>query len=239
MKELVIDIETAPQTAHVWGLWQQNVGLPQLLQSGYVLCFAAKYTSEDRVRFHKGPGMVAAAHKLLSDADVVIGYNQARFDIPHLQGEFVKAGMVPPAPFAQIDLCAVVKKNFRFPSNKLEYIATALLGEGKQATGGHSTWIGAMAGDRQAWARMRSYNEQDVLLTERLYHHLKPWIKMPNPVLYGDADPSAPTCAGCGSHNIKKSGLAYTQLSSYQRYKCNECGRYGRGKNRVRGVDIR
>ena len=46
MKTLTLDIETAPQVAHVWGLWQQNVGLPQLLESGYVMCFAAKW--EDR-----------------------------------------------------------------------------------------------------------------------------------------------------------------------------------------------
>ncbi len=239
MKVLTLDIETAPNLAHTWGLWQQNVGLPQLLVPGEVLCFAAKWEHDKRVMFFRGDGMVDAAHVLLDEADVVVHYNGTRFDIPWLQSEFVKANMAPTAPFHQIDLLSTVKRNFRFPSNKLEFVATQLLGDHKAPTGGHKTWIACMAGDPQAWRTMERYNRADVILTERLYHRLKPWIRLPNPVLYGDADPSAQTCAGCGSHNIKKSGVAYTQLSSYQRYKCNDCGRYGRGKNRIRAVDVR
>jgi hypothetical protein len=238
MRVLTLDIETAPNVGHVWGLWQQNVGLPQLLESGYVLCFAAKWEHEDKVRFHRHD-VAKHAHALLSQADVIVHYNGTKFDIPWLQSEMVRAGMVPPAPFAQVDLCGVVKQRFRFPSNKLEYVASELLGEGKAPTGGHHTWIGCMAGDPKAWARMREYNEADVLLTERLYQRLKPWIKLPNPALYGDADVAEKTCPGCGSSDVRKRGLAYTTLTSYQRYQCVACGRWGRGKNRVKGVDVR
>jgi len=63
VKTLVIDIETAPNVGHVWGLWQQNIGLPQLLESGYVMCFAAKWVGQDRVMFHKGSSVPRAAHK--------------------------------------------------------------------------------------------------------------------------------------------------------------------------------
>lgn len=236
---ITLDIETAPQTAHVWGLWQQNVGLPQLLESGYVMCFAAKYEDEDRVRFHKGIAVPRAAQRLLNDADVVVHYNGTRFDIPHLQTEMVRAGVTPPSPYAQIDLCNVVKQRFRFPSNKLEYVASELLGTGKASTGGHATWIKCMAGDKDAWARMRGYNEQDVLLTERLYQHLKPWIRLPNPALYGGSEPGQVTCPGCGSNDMRKRGLAYTALQSYQRYQCNRCDRWARGKQKVHGVDAR
>jgi hypothetical protein len=229
MKVLTLDIETAPNVGHVWGLWQQNVGLPQLLESGYVLCFAAKWEHEDKVRFHR-TDVARHAHKLLTEADVIVHYNGTKFDIPWLQSEMVRAGMVPPAPFAQVDLCGVVKQRFRFPSNKLEYVASELLGEGKAPTGGHHTWIGCMAGDPKAWARMREYNEADVLLTERLYQRLKPWIKLPNPALYGDADVAEKTCPGCGSSDVRKRGLAYTTLTSYQRYQCVACGRWGRGR---------
>lgn len=239
MKTLFLDIETSPNLAHVWSIWNVNVGLPQLLDSGEVICFAAKYAHEDRVRFHRGPGLVKAAHRLLTDADVVVHYNGTKFDIPWLQTEFVKAGMTQPAPFAQVDLCNVVKAKFRFPSNKLEYVASEILGERKAATGGHALWIACMRGDAGAWAAMRGYNEQDVLLTERLYTRLLPWITLPNPRLYGDATPGDKTCPQCGSNNIQRRGLAYTKLSSYVRYVCLDCGRWGRGKNRIEGVDVR
>lgn len=244
MKVLTLDLETAPNLAHVWGLWDQNVGLPQLLEAGYVLSVAAKWEHRSNTMFFSTQGggkegMVTAAHALLEEADVVVHYNGTSFDLPWLRSEFVKADLLPTSPVHQIDLLRVVKQNFRFPSNKLEYVARELLGDGKSSTGGHATWIGCMNDDPAAWRKLERYNRADVILTERLYHRLKPWIKLPNPVLYGDADPSAQTCAGCGSHNIVKRGLAYTTLSSYQRYQCNECGRWGRGKNRVRGVDVR
>lgn len=239
MKVLTWDLETAPNLAHTWGLWDQNVGLPQLLKSGYVLCFAAKWEHEDKVRFHKGPGMALAAWKLLDEADVVVSFNGLSFDTKWMHSEFVRAGYTPPSPYAQVDLCRVVKQQFRFPSNKLEYVASELLGEGKQSTGGHQTWIGCMNGDRASWAKMRGYNEADVLLTERLYQHLKPWIRnLPNASLYDGAGDEK-VCGQCGSDNIHRRGLAYTTMSAYVRYQCQDCGRWGRGKSRVRGVDVR
>lgn len=240
MKTLTLDIETSPNLAHVWGLWQQNVGLPQLLESGEVLCVGAKWADEKRPRFWRGETMLADVHAALDEADVVVHFNGTQFDIPWLQSEFVRASMLPPSPFTQIDLCRVVKGKFRFPSNKLAYVAAELVGDYKASPGGHQTWIKCMAGDEKAWALMRKYCLQDVLLTERLFERLKPWINLPNPALYGDAMPGEDkTCPGCGSDNISRRGLAHTKLSSYQRYVCNDCGRWGRGKNRIHRVDVR
>lgn len=240
MRTLVIDIETAPNTAHVWGIWQQNVGLPQLLESGYVLCFAAKWVGEDKIMFHKGRTMLKAAHKLINQADVVVGFNHIGFDMKWLNSEFVRAGMLPPSPYVNVDLLRTVRAQFRFPSNKLQYVAGELLGEHKAETGGHATWIGCMAGNRDAWARMESYNRADVALTERLYEALKPWIKnLPVSALYGDAMPGEITCPQCGSNDMHSRGNQYTALTSYQRFQCNACGRWSRGKSGVRRVNAR
>jgi hypothetical protein len=54
VKVLTLDLETAPQVAHVWGLWQQSDVLRLLLESGNVMCFAAKWEHEDKVLFHRG-----------------------------------------------------------------------------------------------------------------------------------------------------------------------------------------
>jgi RNase_H superfamily len=241
VKTLVVDIETSPNTAHTWGLWNVNVGLPQLLESGRMLCFAAKWEDEDKVMFHRGKHMVTAAHKLLDQADAVVTWNGNRFDLKWFQSEFIREGMTPPSPFVSVDLCAVVKRQFAMPSNKLDYWATQILGEGKAATGGHHTWIGCMAGDKRAWARMREYNIADVMLTERLFLRLKPYIKaLPSPALYGDTEhEGVMSCPQCGSHDVIKRGLAYTALSAYTRYSCKACARWFRGKHRVKAVDGR
>ena len=42
-KILLLDIETAPNKVYTWGLWNQNIGLSQIIQEGYLLCWGAKW----------------------------------------------------------------------------------------------------------------------------------------------------------------------------------------------------
>jgi uncharacterized protein YprB with RNaseH-like and TPR domain len=136
MKILLLDIETSPLTAHVWGLWQQNVGLPQIVDSGRTLCFAAKWLGEDKVIFSSvektnPKRMLLKIWDLLEEADAVVHYNGTKFDIPTLNKEFLLNDLTPPAPYKQIDLLRVARSQFKFPSNKLDYVAN-VLGLGKK-----------------------------------------------------------------------------------------------------------
>jgi DNA polymerase elongation subunit (family B) len=243
LKLLTLDIETSPNLAHVWGLWQQNVGISQLLESGEVICFAAKWYDSEEVdffsSFHVGKSeMVRLAHQFLEEADAVIHFNGQRFDIPHLNREFVEAGLTPPSPYAQIDLLKVVKKQFRFPSNKLDYVTKRLGLDHKVQNGGHQLWVKCMAGDYQAWEQMKEYNVQDVVITEQLYDKLLPWIPShPSYGLYQEGDED--TCPNCGSTDLKKEGKAYTAVSAYQRFSCKSCGKWSRGGKRLDGIEIR
>jgi uncharacterized protein YprB with RNaseH-like and TPR domain len=99
--------------------------------------------------------------------------------VPHLNREFVLAGLEPPAPYQQIDLLTAVRKQFKFPSNKLEYVLTTLGLAGKKKHEGHELWIKCMANDPKAWRTMTAYNKRDVRALEDLYYRIKPWI--PNP----------------------------------------------------------
>ena len=47
IKSLVIDIETTYATLGGWGLLDQNFALNQVLKSGNILCFAAKWVGDD------------------------------------------------------------------------------------------------------------------------------------------------------------------------------------------------
>ena len=146
MKILLLDIETAPNVVHVWGLWKQNVGINQILDSGYVMCWAAKWVGEQDILFDSVAKsgtvkMLSGVYKLLNQADAVIHYNGSRFDIPTLNKEFVLQGWVPPEPYKQIDLLKVTRSQFKFPSNKLDYIARALGVGQKVKHAGHELWI--------------------------------------------------------------------------------------------------
>jgi DNA polymerase elongation subunit (family B) len=241
MKILTIDIETSPNLAHVWGLWNENIPLPRLLESGEVICFAAKWYDQKKVMFHSvyhdgKEQMVAKAHELLTEADVVIHYNGDKFDIPHLNREIVEAGLEPPAPFASIDLFKVVKRKFRFPSNKLDYVVQKFRLGAKVHTD-YQLWLDCMAGKESAWAKMRKYNKQDVSVTEALYDKLRPWI--PAHPAVGLYEGFSDVCPACGSGDLVLEGRAYTAMGVYQRYQCRGCGKWSRGNKRLEGSNVR
>lgn len=230
MKVLLLDIETAPHLVTVWGLWQQNVGLPQIMDAGYVLCWSAKWLGEDRIMFDSVHNnlpdvMLKNIHSLLDQADAVIHYNGTKFDIPTLNKEFLLYGMAPPAPYKQIDLLRVARNQFKFPSNKLDYVSQAL-GLGKKTKHiGHELWIKCMADNAEAWKMMEEYNKQDVILLEKVYGKLKPWIKNhANHSLHSD---TGLVCPNCGGNHYQKRGFYYTHSCQYQRYQCS-CGTWFR-----------
>ncbi len=227
MKTLLLDIETAPNLAHVWGLWQQNVGVNQIIASGYVMCWAAKWVDDPEVHFdsiHKSKPtkMLSGIHKLVDQADVVVHYNGKSFDMPTLNKEFIVHGFGPPSPYKQIDLCRVAKSEFRFPSNKLEYIAKTLgLGE-KTKHEGHELWIKCMNDDPEAWVRMEAYNRNDVVLLEAVYARMRPWVRQ-HPVTALYDEPGLSVCPRCGSGHMQRRGFAYTAMNKYARYQCQSC----------------
>lgn len=221
-KILVFDIETAPAQAFVWGLYDQNISPSQLIEPARVLCFAAKWLGESRVMFfsERSGDMIAEAWRLLDEADIVVGYNHVRFDVPHLQREMVVRGYRPPSPWVDVDLLSVVRKNFKFMSNKLGSVVDVLGLDAKTDPGGFETWRKVLAGDEKAWRTMERYNKQDVAITADLFTYLRPWVKMPHVGLWsGDMR----ACCECGSDGLLASGVSRTKTAAYVRVTCLNC----------------
>jgi DNA polymerase elongation subunit (family B) len=185
MKILLLDVETSPNIATVWGIYDQNIAINQLLESSYLLCYAAKWLGQREILWERAygrrgqyrMGMLRKMHRLLSSADVVIHYNGKRFDMGVLQKEFLLHGFDQPRPYHQLDLYQVVKRKFRFTSSKLDYICQALKLGGKTKHQGHELWLSCMEDDPKAWASMKKYNVNDVRIMERLFVRLMPWIR--------------------------------------------------------------
>jgi uncharacterized protein len=240
MKMLLIDIETRPALAYVWDIWNVNIGVDQLVDTSEMFCWAAKWFGVPGVEysstFHDGQAaMIDRVHELLDEADVVIHYNGKRFDIPHLNREFLSAGLLPPSPYHQIDLFATVKSRFRFQSNKLAHVSKQLGLGGKIEHEGFNLWIKCLNDDPDAWSRMREYNIWDTILLEDLYKKLRPWIAQhPSFASYASED----ICPKCSSENIQWRGYTTTRTGKYNRFRCNDCGSWGRATRRFEGVTV-
>ncbi len=225
MRLLTIDLETLPHEVYAWGLHDQHIAINQIKTPGRIACFAAKWLGEKGVIYaadHEGTErqMLVKAHALLSEADAVIGWNSASFDVKWLQGQFIKHGLPPPIPFKQIDLLRTARGKFKVASNKLDYWAQFLGIGRKESTGGFDLWRGYMAGDEKARRAMRKYNIQDTRLTEQVYLKLRPWITNHPNVGVFDGSHCCPVCA---SQKIQSRGFYVTRSRRYAQAQCRSC----------------
>jgi DNA polymerase elongation subunit (family B) len=232
MKILFLDIETSPNLAYVWGLFKQNISINQIEESTEMLCFGARWYGEKKVTFrsvhhHGKEEMLKEVHRLLDEADVLVGWNSKAFDSKHLKRELLQAGMLPPSPYKEMDLMLAVKSQFKFPSNKLDYVAQTLGVGAKVQHSGFELWRKCMAGDNKAWTEMKKYQIQDVDLLVDLYEILKPWIpNHPNTALHNGMEEG---CLVCASSNLQRRGVARSSSGTYQRFQCQDCGKWQRG----------
>lgn len=232
MKILLLDLEISPTLATVWGLFNQNIALSQITGNSEVLTWAAKWHDSDEVLYSSRGEvskrkMIKDIHKLLNEADVVITYNGNSFDLKILNKEFLLLGLAPPAPYKSLDLLTTMRGRFRGTSNKLDYWVRRLDIGQKIQHRGHQLWLDCMNGDKAAFAEMLEYNIQDVVILERLYDKVRPWIKNhPNHALYA----GELVCPNCGGAHYQKRGWSYTSSLKYRQYQCREvgCGKWFR-----------
>lgn len=236
MKILALDIETQYMVGGFWGIWNQNIAINQLMETGSTISWAARWLGPNgkakgsmMFRSHYDDDFLDEMWTLLDEADVVLTYNGRRFDLPTLNREFVKAGMPPPSPYKHLDLLETVKKVFKLPSNKLQFVAEDLQIGSKLAHEGWDLWRKCREGDEAAWRKMERYNKQDVSLLIKLYNRIKPWISNhPNAGLYQEGN--ACTCSTCGSKNVQQRGYYHTQAAVFKRWVCNDCGDWSRSR---------
>lgn len=229
---LMLDIETAPHLVAAWGLFDQQIPIDRLLEPGYTLCWAAKWYGEKELMFSSildgKRKMVRGVHKLLEECDAVCHYNGTKFDIPTLNKEFLMQGLTPPAPYKQVDLLKTAKGRFRLASNKLDFVAGQLGLGSKVEHKGFDLWLECMAKKPEAWKTMEKYNKHDVVLLERVYERLKPWITThPNMSAYAGER----CCPKCGSEKSQARGWEVMKARRYKRYQCRDCGAWYRQKN--------
>lgn len=207
----------------------------------HILSFAAKWVGRKGVFYfdqslvknvQDDSLMLLPLWELLDQADIVVAHNGRKFDVKKINTRFLMAGMSKPSPYKVVDTLEIVKANFAFTSNKLEYLTGQLCKLKKlkhKRFPGCTLWTEVLLGNPLAWKEMKSYNVRDVTSLEELYLKLRPWNNnQPNAGVFIDG--LTPVCSKCGSSHIEKRGVVRTQVSIYQRYRCNDCGGWSRGR---------
>ena len=245
-KILLLDIETAPALVYTWGLFDQNVGINQIVKDGYILMWAAKWLGKaeimcDSVNIHGAPdtydnkseaAIAKVIWQLMDEADIVVAHNGDDFDLKWLNATFLKHHLPPVSSYKTVDTLKALRTSHRFLSNKLEFQGIKhQLGQ-KLNTGGFELWRDCMAGNPTAWVKMIKYCKHDVRLLERLYLKLRPFIKShPNLGVYSNK--GVQMCPNCGSQRLRSKGYDYTIKNAYRRLICFDCGKTCRDSRKL------
>lgn len=243
LKILHLDIETAPKLAYVFRMWKENINPFAMESDWYMFSWRAMWDHDDVIHGQRLYGQEAIDQddsrimtqlwNMLDEADVVVAHNGDKFDIPSINTRFLANGLTPPSPYKQVDTLKIAKRMFKFSSNRLDYLGE-FLGVGRKIdTGGMELWVRCMKGDDEALEAMYEYNGQDVALLKMVYRKLLPYShSAPNHGVCSETDNMK--CGKCGSENIQQRGYYHTNISSFKRYVCKDCGGWNRSRINVR-----
>lgn len=243
-KFLFIDTETSLIKAYVWGLWKQNIGLPQIIEDWHFLCFSAKWLGNDEIindglQNYPNEDLDVAEYKivlnmwhLLDQADIICAYNGVKFDKKKINAKFFEYKLPEPSPYKIVDPYLVVRGNFGFTSNKMDYVAKLTGRQGKKSTN-IQLWVECMSRIQESLVYMQEYCDVDVLELEGVYHDVKHWDKShPNLALY--YEDNKPRCNTCGSDKLTPLEVkANTFVSSFSVYRCEDCSKILRDRTTV------
>lgn len=228
-KVLLFDLETFPNIGYCWGKYEQTI--IKYVREWELASFAYKWLGEPihcfSRRDYSEKELTKKLWRLIDESDLVIAHYGDKFDIPKARTKFLQHGCDPNALNKSVDTKKVASNQFSFNSNSLGDLAE-FFGFGKKLdTGGFDLWLQCMADDKTAWDSMMKYNKHDVLLLEKVYLKLRPWV--PNhPNL--SALQGAEGCPKCESENVQARGFTVTAKTKQQRYQCQDCGGWYTGR---------
>jgi len=238
MKTLVFDIELSKAMALIYPSHRpQYIHASNIIRDQFMPCAAWKWLHEDKIHiatvlddkkkfkedYSDDSLVVKALYDAVEEADIVVGHNSDNFDLKHLNWMAIKHGL-PPLPLKQqIDTLKVCRQVFKAPSNSLDELVKALIGDRKMDTskGMHNR---VAIGDAEAIAEMARYNIQDVKIQDAFYLKIRPWMRNhPNQIIKDPTGETVITCDKCNSPNVHRKRVRYLKNGRARvQYRCQE-----------------
>ena len=241
---LFYDIETTPLLAYIWRPGKQFVGHGQLAEDAEkgrwvttrIICIAYAWNDGSKVKLlhwdykkQNDTKLIKEFDKIVKSADIVIGKNNTSFDNKHVNTRRLLNGVAPYPEWVQQtdDLETQLRRNFNFASYSLDYVAKALLGEGKLKME-MSDWIDIMFKKSiKSFKKMCKYCMIDVDRTRRVWNKVESHISPKFNMAGWDSPVDGIGCKMCGSTNLRPNGTRYAANGNrYQQWGCRDCHRY-------------
>lgn len=228
-KRLFFDIETSPNIILSWRTgYKLNIGYHNIINERAIICIAYKWEGQKTVhalkwdRNQNDKKMLEQFAPILESANEVIGQNCDSYDIKWVRTRCLFHGIPLNPTFISHDTLKVARSQFRFNSNKLDYIASFLGYGGKKPTN-FQLWKDILLyNDSKAMTKMISYCKHDVLLLENIWNRFMPHVAAKSNIAKYIFQ-----CPECGSSRTiinqrRKTAQGYKKIT----FRCKDCGKY-------------
>ena len=232
-KRLYFDIETSPNIGLFWSAgYKQKIDYSNIIKERAIICICYKWEDEKQVhslswdKNQSDKKLLQEFIKVANEADELVGHNGDKFDLPWVRTRclYHRVDLFP--RYTTIDTLKLSRRQFRFNSNRLDYIAS-FLGIGKKIKTDFNLWKDIVLNKcEKSMAKMIEYCKQDVKLLEQVHKELR-LHDTPKThygvLLNGDKR----TCPECGSNNVIISKTKITAAGTkHIQYQCKDCGKY-------------
>lgn len=166
--------------------------------------------------------LVKELHKVMEDADILLGQNSDQFDVRMANYFFLLNDLEPIAPKKYIDTKKIAKRYFKFLNNTLDNLGEEMGYGGKTDITYKDLWVPAfLGGSKKHWKLMDIYCKNDVLQTTQIYLRMRPFMHQ-HPSLSRISGEEA-SCPRCGGYDFRVKAYRTTNTSRYHQYQCNTC----------------
>jgi len=220
------------------------------LQADRIVCIGYKFLGEREVHMLKATdyprdglwcdkGLIDAFVKVFEECDYHVTWYGSRFDEPVLKTRMIAHEMLPLMPKPHVDLWKAVRYRFRLYSNRLQAWQDHLgLREDKTPVK-PSVWIKARYGDAKALEYIYEHCHFDVLVLEKAFKRVRPWIdtEPARGLITGDHH----GCPTCGHKKVQRRGYKVANTRAFQQFRCMnpKCGRWFRARVPAKISEIR
>ena len=199
---------------------------------GSLLCMGYKWLGQKKIHCpslldHPGKWalddelLVKEAHKIISQADMLIGFYSSGHDIKYLRSKFLEHGLPVLDNVPHLDLYFLARSNLNLSRKSLDNLSRYLKLDKRKYYVGSPIWKRAKAGDVEGLKEVIRHCRADVAVTEEMYYKLRPLSKT-HPRLNG-WEP----CRVCGSSKLQRRGFAVSSTKGKQiRTQCTNCGHW-------------
>jgi len=230
IRRLFFDIETSPCLGWFWRpSFQMSLGYHNIIEQAKIICICYKWSDNDKVYHLNWDSkqcdklMLKKFIKILNQADEIVGHNSDKFDIKWIRTRclFHDIDMMP--EYQSLDTLKAVRKGMNFPSNRLDSIGR-YLGEGKKIKTTEELWFDVWRkNSKKALKGMVDYCKQDVILLEKIFNKINPYIKNKT----GADRDSVIDCPECGSdHTIIRGYRTLVSGNKNVKLQCQKCHKY-------------